>query len=214
MVVFAPLAIGSSEKNASLIGQSTIASLVESSGESSYTKKIADLPSERYTPAPPFTYVGLDVFGPWQVVARRTRGGLATNKRWAVIFTCLSIRAIHIEVIEAMDTSSFLNTLRRFLALRGQVKQFRSDCGTNFVGAQTELAKALKEMKDEQINTFLARRECEWIFNPPHASHAGGIWERMIGMARKILDAMLHELPTKQLTHEVLTTLMAESWPL
>ena len=44
----------------------------------------------------------------------------------------------------------------------------------------------------------------------PHASHAGGISERMIGMARKILDAMLHELPTKQLTHEVLTTLMAE----
>ena len=38
----------------------------------------------------------------------------------------------------------------------------------------------------------------------------GGVWERMIGLARKILDAMLHELPTKQLTHEVLTTLMAE----
>ena len=35
------------------------------------------------TPAPPFTYVGLDVFGPWQVVARRTRGGHAMNKRWA-----------------------------------------------------------------------------------------------------------------------------------
>ena len=48
------------------------------------------------------------------------------------------------------------------------------------------------------------------VFNPPHASHAGGVWERMIGIARKILDAMLYELPTKHLTHEVLTTLMAE----
>ena len=173
-------------------------------------QKMADLPSERLTPAPPFTYVGLDVFGPWQVVTRRTRGGAAKDKRWAVIFTCLTVRAVHIEIIEAMDASSFLNALRRFLALRGPVSQFRSDCGTNFVGAQTELATALQEMKNEQISSYLARQECEWIFNPPHASHAGGIWERMIGMARKILDAMLHELPTKQLTHEVLTTLMAE----
>jgi hypothetical protein len=173
-------------------------------------QNMADLPSERLTPAPPFTYVGLDVFGPWQVVTRRTRGGVAKNKRWAVIFTCLTVRAVHIEIIEAMDTSSFLNALRRFLALRGSVSQFRSDCGTNFVGAQTDLATALQEMKNEQISSYLARQECEWLFNPQHASHAGGIWERVIGMTRKILDAMLHELPTKQLTHEVLTTLMAE----
>ncbi|CAB3996697.1 PREDICTED: uncharacterized protein LOC106632917 [Paramuricea clavata] len=65
-------------------------------------------------------------------------------------------------------------------------------------------------MKNEQISSYLARKECEWLFNPPHASHAGGIWERMIGMTRKTLDAMLQELPTKQLTHEVLTALMAE----
>ena len=172
---------------------------------------MADLPSERLTPAPPFRYVGLDVFEPCQVVTRRTGGGVAKNKRWAVIFTCLTVRAVHIEIIEAMDTSSFLNALRRFLALRGPVQsQFRSDCGTNFVGAQTELATALQEMKNEQISSYLARQECEWLFNPPHASHAGGIWERMIGMTRKILDAMLHELPTKQLTHQVITTLMAE----
>jgi hypothetical protein len=38
----------------------------------------------------------------------------------------------------------------------------------------------------------------------------GGIWEWMIGRAWNVLDAMLHELPTKELTHEVLTTLMAE----
>jgi hypothetical protein len=100
---------------------------------------MADLPSERLTPAPPFTSVGLDVFGPWEVVTSRTRGGVAKNKHWAVIFACLTVRAVHIEIIEAMDTSSFLNALRRFLALRGPVSQFRSDCGTNFVGAQTEL---------------------------------------------------------------------------
>ena len=82
-------------------------------------QRMADLPIQRLTPAPPFTFVGVDVFGPWQIITRRTRGGAACNKRWAVIFTCLTVRAIHIELIESLDTSSFINALRRFLAIRG-----------------------------------------------------------------------------------------------
>ena len=84
-------------------------------------QKMADLPIERLTPAPPFTYVGLDVFGPWQVTTRKTRGGAAQSKRWAVVFICLTIRAIHIELIETMDTSSFINALRRFFAVMSPV---------------------------------------------------------------------------------------------
>jgi hypothetical protein len=68
----------------------------------------------------------------------------------------------------------------------------------------------MNEMDKKDIEAYLVREGCEWIFNPPHASHAGGIWERMIGIARRILDSMLSELPSKRLTHEVLSTLMAE----
>jgi hypothetical protein len=38
-------------------------------------------------------------------------------------------------VINEMSSSSFINALRRFVALRGEVKLIRSDCGTNFIGA-------------------------------------------------------------------------------
>lgn len=38
----------------------------------------------------------------------------------------------------------------------------------------------------------------------------GGSWERMIGMARKILDSMFLESGHMKLTHEVLTTFTAE----
>jgi hypothetical protein len=100
---------------------------------------MADLPTDRLTPSPPFTFVGVDVFGPWSITTRRTRGGQANSKRWAVLFTCLVTRAIHIEIIEEMSTSSFINALRRFYALRGKVKEFRSDRGTNFIGATDPL---------------------------------------------------------------------------
>ena len=55
----------------------------------------------------------------------------------------MSIRAVHIEIIESLDTSSFINALRRFISLRGPVKHIRSDRGTNFVGACKELKTTL-----------------------------------------------------------------------
>lgn len=173
------------------------------------TQKIADLSIDRLSPAPSLSYVGLDVFGPWLVSARRTRGGMANSKRWAVFFTCLTTRAIHIELIESMDASCFINALRRFLALRGPAVQYRSDCGTNFVGARNELQSSLKEMNDRAIKFHLATEGCNCIFNAPHASHVGGVWERMIGVTRRIWDSVLADLAPIRLTHEVLTTLMA-----
>ncbi|XP_038588673.1 uncharacterized protein LOC119913337 [Micropterus salmoides] len=164
---------------------------------------MADLPPERLKTCPPFTYVGIDVFGPWSISTRRTRGGQAESKRWAIMFSCMSSRAVHIEVIEAMDTSSCINALRRFFALRGPAKQLLSDCGTNFIGARKELGM------DKRLQKFLSEQGCIWEFNPPHASHMGGPWERMIGVARRILDSMFLQHNTR-LTHEVLCTLMAE----
>nr|XP_055025104.1 uncharacterized protein LOC129414995 [Misgurnus anguillicaudatus] len=172
------------------------------------TQKMADLPDCRLNMDPPFSYVGLDVFGPWSVSSRRTRGGQADSKRWAVLFCCLSIRAIHIEIIESMDTSSFINALRRFIAIRGPVKQLRSDRGTNFVGACHELL--IPSNINKKVERFLTDQGCMWEFNPPHASHMGGAWERMIGLTRKILDSMFLQLGSSRITHEVLVTLMAE----
>nr|XP_034328410.1 uncharacterized protein LOC117689956 [Crassostrea gigas] len=166
-------------------------------------QKMADLPLDRLTPGPPFTSVGLDVFGPWPVVTRKTRGGSAQSKRWAVLFSCLTTRAVHIEVIEDMSSSCFVNALRRFVALRGPVKLFRSDKGTNFIVNAVNV-------EDKMVQTYLKDNRATWLFNAPHASHMGGVWERAIGSARKILDSMLLQEGPKDLTHEVLVTLMAE----
>ncbi len=120
-------------------GKRRISSVIFQCIQNTLTQKMSDLHPERLSMDPPFSFVGLDVFGPWVVTSCRTRGGQASSKRWAVLFTCMSTRAIHIEVIESMDSSSFINALRRFFAIRGPAKQLRSDCGTNFVGACKEL---------------------------------------------------------------------------
>lgn len=171
---------------------------------------MADLPAERLQIAPPFTYVGVDVFGPWEVVSHRTRGGHANSKRWAALFGCMCTRAVNIEVIETMSASSFINALRRFFAIRGPAKQIRSDQGTNFIGACNELKMEALSGTSVSVAKYLQEQKCSWVFNPPHSFHMGGSWERMIGIARRILDCLLLQGRSKHLTHEVLMTFMAK----
>lgn len=56
----------------------------------------------------------------------------------------------------------------------------------------------------------MVEQGCEWILNPTHTSHFGGVWERQIGTIRRVLDAVLLEIGCPQLSHELLVTLMAE----
>ena len=65
-------------------------------------------------------------------------------------------------------------------------------------------------MDSESVANYLSERNCEWIFNPPHASHFGSVWERQIGTIQSILDTMLLELGARQLTHEFLVILVSE----
>ena len=134
-------------------------------------QKMADLPVDRLTPdQPPFTSVGIDYFGPFQV-----KRGRSLVKRYGVIFTCLAIRAVHIEVSHSLDTDSFLLALRRFIARRGQVKEIRSDNGTNLSSGEKELRESINAWNQEKIHENLLQRNVKWSFNPPYGSHYGGV---------------------------------------
>ena len=50
-----------------------------------------------------------------------------------------------------------------------------------------------------------------WIFTPPYAPHYGGVSEHQKGTIRCVFDAMLLELSVRQLTHELLVTLISEA---
>lgn len=151
-------------------------------------QKMADLPKERLLPdLPPFTNVGVDYFGPLEV-----KRGRSLCKRYGVIFTCLASRAVHLEVAPSLDTDACINALRRFISRRGQVSSMRSDNGTNFVGAEKELKEALASLNHNRIQGVLLQNGIQWSFNPPSASHHGGVWERVIRMVRKVLTSVLH----------------------
>ncbi|XP_068221310.1 uncharacterized protein [Palaemon carinicauda] len=172
------------------------------------TQKMADLPKDRVEMSSPFTYSAVDYLGPFII-----KEGRKELKRYGVLFTCMSTRAIHIETAHSLSTDSFLNAYRRFVCRRGHCAQLRSDQGSNFIGAREEFAKCLREMKVENIKNELLKDQCDFItfkMNPPHASHMGGVWERQIRSVRNILNVLLSN-NSKILDDESLRTFMTEA---
>ena len=169
---------------------------------------MTDLPADRLEPAPPFTYCAVDLFGPWYI-----KEGRRQLKRYGVLFTCMACRAIHVETANTLSTDSVINCLRRFFAIRGPIRQLRSDPGTNFVGTERELREAVSELDENSIRQFLLKENCVYIdfkMNVPAASHMGGVWERQIRSVRNVTAHLLHE-HGGQLDDESLRTFLYEA---
>ncbi|XP_055918643.1 uncharacterized protein LOC129950746 [Eupeodes corollae] len=148
---------------------------------------MAQLPRARLGPfRRPFTFVGVDYFGPILVVHGRSQ-----VKRWGVLFTCLTSRAIHIEVAFSLSTDSCILSIQRFIARRGKPSEFYSDNGTNFVGAEKELKDQFQLINKNALLSKFTSPHTKWYFNPPAAPHMGGSWERLIGTVKKILREVM-----------------------
>ena len=76
---------------------------------------MSDLPVEHLGyKQPPFNHTGVDYFGPLYVPVRRS-----TEKRCGFLFTCLTTRAVHLEIVPSLDASSCVMGIERFIARRG-----------------------------------------------------------------------------------------------
>jgi hypothetical protein len=150
----------------------------------------------------PFTNTGVDFFGPFFVTV-----GRRTEKRYGVLFTCLTIRAIHLEIAHDLSTSSCIMAIRRMVARRGAVRRMFSDNGTNLRGADRELREAVLQLDNSEFRDVLVTELIEWHFIPPASLHMGGAWERMIGTVKRALQTVIAH---QRINDEILLTVFAE----
>lgn len=130
-----------------------------------------NLPKERINFTAPFSYSGMDYFGPIFV-----NGPSGTEKRWVCLFTCLVVRAIHMEMVKDLTAEECLLALRRFSATRGKPMKIYSDNASLFKLTSEVLAK-----------------EVEWKFIPQLAPWHGGFYERMIGVVKHCMKRSLEK---------------------
>ena len=136
------------------------------------------------------------------------KAGRKHLKRYGCLFTCLTSRAVHLEVAHSLTADTFIAAFQRFTSRRGIPEKVYSENGTNLVKGDKELRKHIQEWNNSKIGNDMKQHEIQWHFNPPCASHMGGAWERMIRSTRIILKALARE---QLLTDEQLQTLMAEA---
>ena len=151
---------------------------------------MAPLPINRLKPSlRAFVRTAVDFAGPF--ITRQGRGK-SRCKRYLCLFTCLATRAVHLEMAYGLDTDSFLKAFCRMVNRQGLPEEMLSDNGTNFVGANKELRKLVKQMtKDSKVNESLVKQGVKWTFNPPYAPHFGGVFETMIKAAKRAIIAIL-----------------------
>ncbi|XP_053395609.1 uncharacterized protein LOC128555863 [Mercenaria mercenaria] len=167
------------------------------------TQQMGQLPAERLIPdKAPFTYVCVDYFGPMYV-----KSGRRHLKRYGCLFTCLTTRAVHIEIAHSLDTDSFICALQRFLSRRGRPVKIFSDNGTNLRAGERELRESVQQWNQSRLSKYFLQETIDWHFNPPYASHMGGVWERLV---RSIKNAVKSVIREQLLGDEALMTLMTE----
>ena len=163
---------------------------------------MADLPEARFDDRHAFSSIGLDFFGPVYVRVRRR-----SERRFVLLVTCLSTRAVHLEVTTSLDTDSFLMALRRFMARRGRPSRIYCDNWKSFKRGERELRESLQSWNEAQISDSLTQQNIQWRDNPPGGPHMGGCWERLVASAKGALRVVIGD---RLVTDEVLATVLAE----
>ncbi len=149
-----------------------------------------------------FENTGVDCAGPFRV-----KRGRANELHYLLLLTCCKTRAVKLEWLSSLSVDAFLQALSRVSERGVRPRLILSDNGSNFEAASRmqgvlwELLEKDKQRLEEKYPLV------DWKFNPPYASHYGGVFERLIGAAKR---ALYHALPTTQsVTLEQLITAFA-----
>lgn len=128
---------------------------------------------------PPFSFVGIDYFGPINVLVGRRH-----EKRYGFLATCLTTRGTYLDIVYSLSTPSCLAVLDGLFTRRGFPLEVHSDNATCFVAAAKEVKGGYRPA---------------WKFIPPRCPSMAGAWERLVGVTKRALEGLqLAKTPTEE----------------
>lgn len=166
---------------------------------------MGDLPAEKVEADFPFSTVGVDMAGPFQITDRKGRGCKIT-KCYLCVFICFRYKCIHLEAVSEMSKDAFILALKRFIARRGIPRQIYCDNGGNFVAAAIPIHDFFKDNKEPLLD-FASHRRIDFRFSPVYAPHFNGQAESGIKLAKYHIRRVLGNT---HLTFEELSSLFSQ----
>ncbi|KAG1655032.1 putative ATP-dependent RNA helicase DDX56 [Nymphon striatum] len=139
------------------------------------------LPSNRVNFLYPFQHTGIDFTG--HIWIKDDAGNL--EKMYLLIYTCLNVRAVYIDLIPKMDTRQFLLSFMRFVNLYGTPTHLYSDNARTFLkgGELIEQMTESDEFKSSFVNSSIKH-----LTIPLYSPWVGACWERLIRTIKVCLN--------------------------
>ena len=158
------------------------------------------LPEFRTEVSCPFQYVGVDFAGPLKCMVGKTK----EEKAYVLIFTCATLRAVHLELTRTQTGDKFQRKLNVFITRRMRPERIISDNAATFKTTATWIKRI---RKSEKLHDFLAQQEIKWQFNLSKSPWWGGMYERLI----KEIKKAIYKTPGKtHLTFELLEAVVID----
>lgn len=142
---------------------------------------MAILPSARTEHYRPFECVGIDYTGHFMV--KNSAGSLV--KSYILLFTCMTTRAVHLELVETMGVGDFLNAFIRFSGRYGLPMEVFSDNARTFTASSGLLQSVINH---DMVVNFLTSRNILFKTIPVYSPNQGGSWERVVGIVKRVLN--------------------------
>ena len=156
-----------------------------SQGTTMTSPPTSDLPNFRIDCRYAFQVIGLDNAGPLFLKD--------SSKCYILLLTCVTSRAVHLELTPDLSIPAFLRGYKRFAARRGTPDKIIYD---NF-----------KTFRSKEVKSFMASNGVFQQFNLPASPWWGGFYERLV---RTVKSTVRKVLGKKSLTYEELTTVLCE----
>lgn len=157
--------------------------------------QVQESPRQTHGPADG-TFTGSMTHGVWATVLVLRYGTFAplyvkhgrwTTKHWFCLFTCLTTRCVHLEVVNSMVRDDFIMYLRRFINRRGW-KKYVVIMALILLELSTSWRRVLKKWNQERIESELIQHGRQWIFQLPTATTMSGMWERLVQSVKMVLS--------------------------
>ena len=127
----------------------------------------------------PYNTIGCDLTGFFNV-----RNNACIEKVYIALFTDCGTRHISTQIMDNMETATFLQAFRRHCSIYGTPSKIISDQGAYFVKSAAILGEKLGEEWCNTISEAMRKKGITWQFNPAGSPHFGGHFERLVGVLK------------------------------
>ena len=168
---------------------------------------MTNLPTHRVNMVRPYMHVGVDYTGHIMIkdqVKLDKKIIKFERKVYILIFTCLNVRACHIELIPEMSTDHFVLAMVRFCNEYGIPSHLYSDNAKSFISGVHIMEKVFTSNEfQEKIGVYDIKHVRIPVFSP----WVGSVWERLI---RVVKDCLKRTISRQKLDYFQLKTVLSD----